>query len=700
MKTAMKPHTQSEQPCPKHFTARSLAFAWASLTLGSGLLTLAWADDPYITGQPTNQTVSLGALVQFRVIATTTNPPISYQWQHSATSIPSAFTNLPSATNTLLSMTNVTQFHAGDYQVIVSNGIGNPVTSQVAQLTVDPTFIKVLEGPGKDVQMAAGASWADYDGDGFLDLFIANFAGGARNTLYHNTGDGTFTRITTNAIATDVGEFFCGVWTDFDNDGDPDLHVVRSGTASDLFYRNDEQGVFAKLQPAFVRDSSDDISVTWWDYDQDGWLDVFIPRQGGNDRLYRGLPDGSFGSMTASEVGDVVKGSSPYGWAKPVDYDNDGWQDLLVAPISFTTSLTYRLLHNDGSGMFRHITDGPLANQRVNIAYTVEANWGDYDNDGDFDVMVLTGTNVFSGRLFQNQGGGVFEDVAPAAGVNCPLNAWYSIWGDYDNDGDLDMFVSCSDMFYPDRPKQGNDNVLFRNNGDGTFTSIDVGSPIHDGNRDMEPSWADYDNDGFLDLFISAGNGLSEANYLYRNNLKATGNTNHWLKVKLLGVASNHAGVGAKIRVKATIRGQTVWQLRQIEAPGTPDTQNQGFLAHFGLGDATNVETVRIEWPSGIVQELKDVAVDQKPYLMVRETQNPNPDQPPQVTSSGRTADGTFQATVACAATNNVLCVLEASTDLVQWTKLSVRTNTTGTVQFDDPGATNRPARFYRVVVP
>jgi hypothetical protein len=242
------------------------------------------------------------------------------------------------------------------------------------------------------------------------------------------------------------------------------------------------------------------------------------------------------------------------------------------------------LLHNDGSGVFRHITEGPLANQRVHISYIVV------------------------------------------------------------------------------------------------------------------PSWGDYDNDGFLDLYISAGNGLSEVNYLYRNNLKATGNTHHWLKVKLLGVASNHAGVGAKIRVKATIRGQTVWQLRQVEAPGTPDTQNQGFLAHFGLGDATKLDTLRIEWPSGIVQELKDVAVDQEPYLTVRETQNvPLP--PPQVTASGRTTDGTFQATVTYA-TMNALCVLEASTNLVQWTMLSVRTNTTGTVQFDDPGATNRPARFYRVVVP
>jgi hypothetical protein len=656
------------------------------------LLASAWAQTgPGIrTNTPADLVVSRGASARFFVTLTNGIPPYSFQWRHEQT-------ELDGATNSILNLTNVQAGEAGGYSVVVTDATG-PATSRVAQLTVDPTFIRVLQGPGKDMQVAAGASWADYDGDGFLDLFIANFAGGARNALYHNNGDGTFTRITTNAIATDVGEFFCGVWTDFDNDGDPDLHAVRNGTASDLFYRNDGQGVFTRLQPAFTRDISDDITVTWWDYDQDGWLDVFIPRQGGNDRLYRGFPDSSFRSMTAPEVADAVTGSSPYGWAKPVDYDNDGWQDLLVAPMSFTTSLTYRLLHNDGSGMFRNITEGPLANQRVHIAYTVEANWGDYDNDGDFDVMVLTGTNVFSGRLFQNQGGGVFEDVAPAAGVNRPLNAWYSIWGDYDNDGDLDMFVSCSDMYYPDRPKQGNDNVLFRNNGDGTFTSIDVGSPIHDGNRDMEPSWADYDNDGFLDLFISAGNGLSETNYLYRNNLNAAGNTNHWLKVKLQGQASNRAGVGAKVRVKATIRGQAVWQLRQIEAPGTPDTQNQGFLAHFGLGDATKVDTLRIEWPSGIVQELRDVAADQTPYLTVLETQNlPLP--PPEITASGRAADGTFQA-AATYATLNVLCVLEASTNLVQWAKLSVRTNTTGTVQFDDPGATNRPARFYRVVVP
>jgi hypothetical protein len=284
--------------------------------------------------------------------------------------------------------------------------------------------------------------------------------------------------------------------------------------------------------------------------------------------------------------------------------------------------------------------------------------------------------------------------VAAEAGLDRPLNELYATWADYDNDGNLDLLITTGTYFGPPA-NYGSDNVMFHNNGDGTFTSVEIGGPLRDGVKRDAPTWVDYDHDGFLDFFIACGNGTAEPNYLYHNNLPATGNANHWLKVRLAGKASNSMGVGAKVRVTATVGGKTVTQLRQITVPGS--VTQEDYLAHFGLGDATKVDTLRIEWPSGIVQEWKDVAVDQ--HLTKVESQNPPPPLAPQITASGHATDGMFQATVTYAATK-LLCVLEASTNLAQWTKLSVRTNTTGTMQFDDPGATNRPERFYRVVVP
>ncbi len=143
------------------------------------------------------------------------------------------------------------------------------------------------------------------------------------------------------------------------------------------------------------------------------------------------------------------------------------------------------------------------------------------------------------------------------------------------------------------------------NRGDGTFDRVDVGSPLTEGSRNSA-LWVDYNNDGFLDLFLTCGDGEFIPNLLYRNNLPQCGNSNHWLKVKLNGVASNKSAIGALVSVSAKIGGQTVRQVRQISAAGISSVA-QGLLAHFGLGDAAKVDLLRIEWPSGIVQELTNV---------------------------------------------------------------------------------------------
>jgi hypothetical protein len=223
---------------------------------------------------------------------------------------------------------------------------------------------------------------------------------------------------------------------------------------------------------------------------------------------------------------------------------------------------------------------------------------------------------------------------------------------------------------------------------------VTEGAVVSDGGRSWGCGWADYDNDGDLDLFVANGLWHStplppEPGFLYRND----GGTNHWLVLRLVGTASNRSAIGAKVRALATIRGRTSWQLREISGGSGYCSQND-LRAHFGLGDATVVATIRIEWPSGIVQELSDLPANQ--FLTITERQD-GVGAPPDV-SGVMTTSGPVQLTLV--GPTNLLYVFEASTNLVQWTKVAVRTNLTGSVELTDSAATKFPQRFYRAVAP
>ncbi len=218
----------------------------------------------------------------------------------------------------------------------------------------------------------------------------------------------------------------------------------------------------------------------------------------------------------------------------------------------------------------------------------------------------------------------------------------------------------------------------------GWFTRQNVGGPTSLVGGGL--CWGDYNNDGFLDILVTYGPGTR--NSLFRHN----GNTNHWLKVKLDGRASNRSGIGAKVRVNATIGGRTFWQMREISGQGSYGVDN-GLIAHFGLGDATNVTTLRIEWPSGIVQELQNVATNQ--FLTVVEHQEGVTISP--IMAASKSGDGKVQLSVT--GQTNQLYAFEASTDLEQWTKIAVRTNLTGMVEFTPPTSSG-PRQFYRVLLP
>jgi hypothetical protein len=218
--------------------------------------------------------------------------------------------------------------------------------------------------------------------------------------------------------------------------------------------------------------------------------------------------------------------------------------------------------------------------------------------------------------------------------------------------------------------------VLLHNNGDGTFTKITTGSLVNDGGNSAGCAWADYDNDGFLDLSVANWQG-SRPNFLYRNN----GNTNHWLKVRCVGTASNRAGIGAKVRVRARIRTADMWQLREISG-GTGFAQTS-LLAHFGLGDAVTADTVRIEWPSGAIQELYGVSLNRTLTIV----------EPPELAGAKYNALG-FQSDVVGLSGSNY--VIETSLDLTNWAWLMSVTNSDRTTTFIDSTSPNAPRRFYR----
>lgn len=285
-------------------------------------------------------------------------------------------------------------------------------------------------------------------------------------------------------------------------------------------------------------------------------------------------------------------------------------------------------------------------------------------------------------------------DMSSTANLAFPKdpNGGSQTFGDYDNDGFLDV------LMLPFQSVNGA-GYFYHNQGDGTFQAVDIGSPLVDGACHQSVAWADYDNDGFLDLFVACNaHGAGEVSHLYRNNAPKVGNRNHWLKVKLEGRVSNRAAIGAKVRALASITGTPRSQIREIS--GNYDylsSEAPSLIAHFGLGDATKVETLRIEWPSGIVQELKDVAVDQQFTVVEHEDYAPtNP--APAIASVGTSTNGLQLAIQEPAA--GARYALEGSSDLTRWAMLLSRTSAGETKAYTDTKATNSAVRFYRVIVP
>ena len=579
------------------------------------------------------RSVSLGADVTLRVRAATGTPPLSYQWQLNGEDI-------AGATQSTLVLQSVTLSDAGQYTVVVRNTEGEAISAAVT-LEVDPTFTKITAGEiVNDVAAGVGAAWADYDNDGLLDLAVANGGGsGGRaepDYLYRNNGDGTFTKITEGLLVTYSGHSGHAAWGDYDNDGFADL-FVGSVEGTGYLHHNLGNGSFERIESIGIGWVNG--AGAWGDYDQDGFLDLFVAARSGNSKIFHNNGDGTF-----SEITDQVVKTYGSAWsASWADYNNDGRPDLFVAASAGRNFL----FQNLGGGAFARIQEGPFG---ADDDHHIGCAWGDYDNDGFLDLFVARGewdVDLFQNWLYHNNGDGTFTKITEG-NIVTDSRPWVAgSWADFDNDGDLDLFVSAWN--YPVSAVHG--NALYRNNGDGTFTEITSGS-LHDSREtaigSLGAAWGDYDKDGFPDLFVATWDGK---NLLYRNN----GNDNHWITVQCEGRVSNRSAIGTKVRVRATIQGKTYWQMREIS--NGDGWSGNSLDACFGLGDAEVIDRIRIEWPSGIVQELTNVPVDQ--FLTVIEERQLV------LSCAIRPENGVFVLTVTAEPGQTVR--IYASEDLANW---------------------------------
>ncbi|MCK5381105.1 MAG: VCBS repeat-containing protein [Candidatus Latescibacteria bacterium] len=360
-------------------------------------------------------------------------------------------------------------------------------------------FEDVTEAAGVgNVLYGTGLAWGDYDGDGDPDLYVCNWGGGgANNALYRNNGDGTFTDVASEAgvLRSIKNQTTSAAWGDYDGDGNLDLYVT-DWEGQDWLYRNNGDGTFSNEAEVNVHSQGNEMAVMWGDYDGDGDLDLYLCKFYFDNALYRNNGDGTFTDVApAAGVADK-RDSEDATWV-----DTDGDEDLDLYVINREQENT--LYRNQGDGTFEEVScEAGVRNREIGKA----GRWADYDGDGDLDLFLA---NIGANVLYRNENG-TFTDVASQAGVRDTKPGWVSYdvaWGDYDGDGDPDLYVaSGADS------RGGEINFLYSNNGDGTF-SVASGQMPAAPDFSTACAWADYDGDGDLDLYVvNYGR-----NVLYRN---------------------------------------------------------------------------------------------------------------------------------------------------------------------------------------
>ncbi len=489
--------------------------------------------------------------------------------------------------------------------------------------------------------MGSGVCFLDYDNDGWQDILFVNStdwpehkSGKSFPALYHNNRDGTFTDVTRKAgLAVEMYGMGCTVG-DYDNDGNVDIYITAVG--SNHLFRNLGNGKFADVTAkAGVADPGFSTSAVWFDYDNDGKLDLFVAHyidwsvatdqycsldnkdksyctpqnyKGQSSSLFHNKGDGTFENVT-QRAGLHDPTSKALGIAL-LDYDNDGWMDLFVS----NDTEPNKLYHNNRNGTF---TDVAVA---AGVAYseagTVRAGMGtdaaDYDNSGKQSLVIGNFTNEGM-ALYHNDGSGLFTDAGTVTGISkmsLQSLTFGAFFFDYDLDGLLDILATnghVSDDISVVQPnvKYAQPPHLFRNLGKNKFEEVTtkVGPALQRPVVGRGAAYADFDNDGDLDLAITANNGPAR---LLRNT---NGNQNDMLRVKTVGTRSNRDGIGAKVTLK-TSKGARLFAMVKT---GSSYLSQSELPLTFGLGNPGDSKPVSLEilWPSGQKDSISDIKPNQ-----------------------------------------------------------------------------------------
>jgi hypothetical protein len=493
-------------------------------------------------------------------------------------------------------------------------------------------------GAFTDVTGAAGVAnafgrgravnWVDVNNDGHLDLFIKNHS--SPNALYRNNGDGTFTDVADSAgIADAPGDV--SAWADYDGDGHIDVAITSA--ANDQLWKNNGNSTFTEVTTkAGLKSLNRGQGIAWGDYNNDGRIDLFIARgfQDVNDSLAWDATTIIFSDQEKLEENGLDFISSGTSVTFDLYLQNCRHPQRVVvggqqlSPTSLPVTLTaqeatgkptYTAGEDHGYFIWKDHDGWHL--RWVSKGSTVYL-YGKITSNGQFtSVQALNFTRytpTIKSTLYRNNGDGTFTDVTGLSGVGSPLNNRGAIWGDYDNDGYLDLYIVNSGSFQQNGAKH-----LLRNNGDGTFHDVTSTAQVWAGvnGRGNGAAWGDFDNDGFLDLYVTNGWGppilarkgspkclVSGPHVLYKNN----GNDNQWLKLTLIGKSSNRDAIGSKLVLQAG----GLAQFREVNGGGGGQFFSQGSgPIHFGLGQAEVVDALTIQWLSGARQTLTAIKPNQ-----------------------------------------------------------------------------------------
>jgi hypothetical protein len=484
--------------------------------------------------------------------------------------------------------------------------------------------------------MGSGVAFLDFDGDGFQDLLLVNSMNwpgqkGPRSTpaLYRNNGTGTFTDVT-KAQGLDIEMYGMGVAAaDYDNDGRIDIYLTGLG-GNRLFHNVGGRFVDVTAR-AGVANGGFSTGALFFDYDKDGNLDLFVLNyvmwslekdihcslngksksyctpeayKGQSATLYRSRGNGTFEDAT-KRAGLLNPESKALG-VTLLDFDSDSWMDLFVA----NDTLPNRLYRNHGNGTFREV--GTSAGIAFGESGAARAGMGtdaaDYDGSGRPSLVVGNFTNEMM-ALYRNDGGGLFIDEAPGSTVGqvSMLSVTFAcFFFDFDLDGRPDIFAlngHVADDIESVQPKVKYAQVphLFRNLGSRRFESaISLAGALKQPTVGRGAAYADIDNDGDLDLAVTANGGAAR---LFRNE---AGSRNNWLRVRTVGTKSNRDGIGA--RVTLTTASGKPWG---VVRTGSSYLSQSELALTFGLGSAGKAARVEVAWPSGIVDTLTEVAANQ-----------------------------------------------------------------------------------------